>query len=174
MEKESGVGLFKIELNNQGDYIEIPTADTGFFDRFVETYRQIGNAARDLPGRYRETDEACALPRHESKTVEKIREKVRFCEESAERIDGVFGQGTLKKYFREQYENIPDFMPGAECFIDFFEQMAPVLEKLFGRKVDEQDKADIMSMPQYTDLAAHNLDGHRTVFDGGKHRGRKH
>lgn len=174
MEKESGVGLFKIELNNRGDYIEIPTADTGFFDRFVETCRQIGNAARDLSGRYREIDEARVLPGHESKTVEKIREKVRFCEESTERIDGVFGQGTLKKYFREHYGNTPDFMPGAECLIDFFEQMAPVLEKLFGRKVDEQDKADIMSIPRYVDLANHNSNRHRTVFDGGKQRGRKH
>lgn len=173
MEKESGVGLFKIELNKWGDYIEIPTTDTGFFDRFVETYRQIVNAARELPGRYREIDEARVLTGHENKTVEKIRAKVRFCEEAAERIDSVFGQGTLKKYFREHYADIPDFMPGAECFIDFFEEMAPVLENLFGRKVYERDKADIMSMSQYTDLANHNLNGQRTVFDGRKRRGRK-
>lgn len=173
MEKESGVGLFKIELNNWGDYIEIPKTDTGIFDRFMEVYRQIANAARELPGSYREIDEAHALPRHENKTAEKIRAKVRFCEEAAEKIDSVFGQGTLKKYFHEYYEDISDFMPGAECFIDFFEQMAPVLEKLFGRKVDEQDKADIMSIPRYMDLANHNSDWHRTVFDGRKRRGRK-
>lgn len=174
MEKESDVGLFKIELNKWGDYIEIPTTDTGFFDRFVETYRQIVNAARELLGRYREIDEARVLPGHENKTVEKIRAKVRFCEEAAERVDSVFGQGTLRKYFREHYENIPDFMPYTECFIDFFERIAPVLEKLSGRKVEEQDKADVMSMPQYTDLAAHNLDGHRTVFDGRNRHERKH
>lgn len=153
MRKESNLGLYKIELNNMGDYIEISTADTGLFDRFVETYMQIASAAKDLPRRYREIDKVRVIPGHESRTVEKIRAKVKFCEESAERIDLVFGQETLRKYFREHYEKIPDFMPGTECLIDFFENMVPVLEKLFGRKVNERDKADIMSMSQYTDLA---------------------
>lgn len=40
-------------------------------------------------------------------------------------------------------------MPGTEYFIDFFEQMVPVLEKLFGRKIDERDKKAVKSMTQY-------------------------
>lgn len=149
MSKESNSGLYKIELNDMGDYIEISTADTVIFDRFVETYRQIVNAAKDLPRRYREIEKVRVIPGHENKMVEKIRANVRFCEESAEKIDLVFGQGTLKKYFREHYEKIPDFMPGTEYFIDFYEQMAPVLENLFGRKVDERDKKAVKSMTQY-------------------------
>lgn len=149
MSKESNSGLYKIELNDMGDYIEISTADTVIFDRFVETYRQIVNAAKDLPRRYREIEKVRVIPGHENKTVEKIRANVRFYEESAEKIDLVFGQGTLKKYFREHYEKIPDFMPRTEYFIDFFEQMAPALEKLFGRKVDERDKKAVKSMTQY-------------------------
>lgn len=149
MSKESKSGLYKIELNDMGDYIEISTADTGLFDRFVGTYRQIVNAAKDLPRRYGEIEKVRVIPGHENKTVEKIRANVRFYEESAEKIDLVFGQGTLKKYFREHYEKIPDFMPRTEYFIDFFEQMVPVLEKLFGRKVDERDKKAVKSMSQY-------------------------
>lgn len=149
MSKESNLALYKIELNNMGDYIEISTADTGLFDSFVETYRKIVNAAKDLPRRYREIEKVRIIPGHENKTVEKARAHVRFCEESAEKIDLVFGQGTLKKYFREHYEKIPDFMPGTECFIDFFEQMVPVLERLFGRKVNERDKKAVKSMTQY-------------------------
>lgn len=149
MSKESKSGLYKIELNDMGDYIEISIADTGLFDSFVETYRQIVSAAKELPRRYREIEKVRVIPGHENKTVEKIRANVRFYEESAEKIDLVFGQGTLKKYFREHYEKIPDFMPGTEYFIDFFEQMAPVLEKLFGRKIDERDKKAVKSMTQY-------------------------
>lgn len=149
MSKESNSRLYKIELNDMGDYIEISTADTGLFDRFVETYRQIVNAAKDLPRKYREIEKVRVIPGHENKTVEKIRANVRFYEESAEKIDLVFGQGTLKKYFREHYEKIPDFMPRTEYFIDFFEQMAPALEKLFVRKVDERDKKAVKSMSQY-------------------------
>lgn len=149
MSKESNSGLYKIELNDMGDYIEISTADTGIFDRFAETYRQIVSAAKELPRRYREIEKVRVIPGHENKTVEKIVANVRFYEESAEKIDLVFGQGTLKKYFREHYEKIPDFMPGTEYFIDFFEQMAPVLEKLFGRKVDQRDKKAVKAMSQY-------------------------
>lgn len=149
MSKEGNLGLYKIELNNMGDYIEISTADTGLFDSFVETYKQIADAAKDLPGRYREIDKVRVIPGHENKTVEKIRVKVRFCEESAEKIECIFGQGTLKKYFRSLYEEIPDFMPGEECFIDFFEQIAPVLERLFERKISEGYKKRIRSMGQH-------------------------
>lgn len=149
MSKESNSGLYKIELNDMGDYIEISTADTGLFDRFAETYRHIVSAAKELPRRYREIEKVRVIPGHENKTVEKIRANVRFYEESAEKIDLVFGQGTLKKYFREHYEKILDFMPRTEYFIDFFEQMVPVLEKLFGRKVDERDKKAVKSMTQY-------------------------
>lgn len=149
MSEDSKSGLYKIELNDMGDYIEISTADTVIFDRFVETYRQIVSAAKELPRRYREIEKVRVIPGHENKTVEKIRANVRFYEESAERIDLVFGHGTLKKYFREHYEKIPDFMPGTEYFIDFYEQMAPVLENLFGRKVDERDRKAVKSMSQY-------------------------
>lgn len=149
MSEESKSGLYKIELNDMGDYIEISTADTVIFDRFVETYRKIAGAAKDLPRRYKEIEKVRAIPGHENKTVKKIRANVRFYEESAEKIDLVFGHGTLKKYFREHYEKIPDFMPGTECLIDFFEEMAPVLENLFGRKVDERDKKAVKSMTQY-------------------------
>lgn len=149
MSEESKSGLYKIELNDMGDYIEISTTDTVIFDRFVETYRQIAGAAKDLPRRYKEIEKVRAIPGHENKTVEKIRANVRFYEESVEKIDHVFGQGTLRKYFREHYEKIPDFIPGTECFIDFFERMVPVLENLFGRKVDERDRKAVKSMSQY-------------------------
>lgn len=86
MSKESNSGLYKIELNDMDDYIEISTADTGLFDRFVATYRQIVSAAKELPRRYREIEKVRIIPGHENKTVEKARANVRFCEESVERI----------------------------------------------------------------------------------------
>lgn len=149
MSKERNLGLYKIELNNMGDYIEISTAYTGLFDSFVETYKQIADAAKALPEKYREIEAVHVIPGHENKTVEKIRANVKFCEESVEKIERVFGQGTLKKYFRDHYEKLPDFMPGTECFIDFFEQIAPVLERLFGRKINEGYKKRIKSMGQH-------------------------
>lgn len=113
MSKESKSGLYKIELNNMGDYIEISTADTGLFDRFVETYRQIVSAAKELPRRYREIEKVRVIPGHENKTVEKIRANVRFCEKRLKRLTSFLDRehlrnifaSTMRKYlilFREQ------------------------------------------------------------------------
>lgn len=148
MGKKNNVKLYKVELNDRGDFIEISTADTELFDRFVETYIQISDAAKDLLLRRKEIDKDCTISGNREKNMRKIRANVRFCEESSEKIDCVFGQGTLRKYFRRLYEEVPYFLPGTECFIDFFKQMAPALECFFERKINEKDKAYIMSMLQ--------------------------
>ena len=51
--------------------------------------------------------------------------------ESAGRIDDIFGEGTLRKYFRKFYEVNPDFVPDDECLYDFIEEMTPILNELF-------------------------------------------
>lgn len=174
MNKENNAKLYKIELNDMGDYIDISTADQELFDRFRETFKQITDAAKDLPRRYREIDKVRAVPTHENKIVEKIRIKVRFYEESAEKIDSIFEQGTLKKYFRSLYEEIPDFMPGTECFIDFYDRIIPVLEGLFGRKVDDSEKKRIRSMGKYVNFDGQISGGNKVAPRRGKRYGKKH
>lgn len=52
--------------------------------------------------------------------------------EIGERFDMVFGEGTLRKYFRELYEVFgDDFIPDDECLEDFIDEITPVLNKLF-------------------------------------------
>lgn len=174
MSKKNDSRLFKIELNDKGDYIDISTADQELFDKFRETYKQIADAAKDLPRRYEEIDNVRVIPGHENKTVEKIRAKVRFWEEAAEKIDCIFGQGTLKKYFRSLYEEIPDFMPGTECFIDFYDQMVPALEKLFGCRVDDSEKARIRSMGKYVNFDGQISGGNKVAPRRRKRYGKKH
>ncbi|MDE7133016.1 MAG: hypothetical protein K2O65_14710 [Lachnospiraceae bacterium] len=174
MNKENNAKLYKIELNDMGDHIDISTGDTELFDRFRETYKQIADAAKDLPRRCEEIDKVRAIPGHENKIVEKIWINVRFCKESAEKIDDIFGQGTLKKYFRSLYEKIPDFVPEANCFIDFYDQMIPVLEKLFGRKVDDSEKERIRSMGKYVNFYGQTPGGDKVVPNRRKRYGKKH
>lgn len=174
MSKESNLGLYKIELNNMGDYIEISTLDTGLFDRFVETYKQIVNTAKDLPRKYKEIDKVCIIFGHENSIVEKIRIRVRFFEESAKKIDSIFSQDALKKYFRSLYEEIPDFMPETKCFIDFYDHMIPVLEELFGHIVDDSEKEYIRSMGRYVYFDGQTSGGNKVVPNRRKRYGKKH
>jgi hypothetical protein len=48
-------------------------------------------------------------------------------QECYRRIDELFGEKTLEKYFRKFYEGIPDFSPGEECIGDFITSIASAI-----------------------------------------------
>ena len=77
------------------------------------------------------------------------RVNVDFSKEATVIIDGIFGSDTVKKYFRNIYSEIPDFLPDTDCIIDFFEQITPVIEKLFDRKIEKQKAASKARMEKY-------------------------
>ena len=170
MDKENNV--FKIELNEVGDHIDISTADTDLFNRFVAGYRQIADMAEGLPQKYKEIEQRYEQPCVE-KTVDIARANVGFSEAAIKIIDDILGNGTIKKYFSKLYKEVADFMPGTECFIDFYNQMLPILEKLFDRRVDDSEKERIRSMGQYIYFSSHNSGKNKAVPNRRKRRGKK-
>ena len=157
MEKEKieskSTNLIKVEVNNFGDYITISPDNPIFFDRFVAGYKKITDMAYAVPAKLEEITK-----RHEGKDdfsaiMDKAKEmsaaNVEFSKEAVVIIDEIFGADTVKKYFRNVYEEIPDFLPDADCIIDFFEQMAPVIEKLFGQKIERQQADSKARMAKY-------------------------
>lgn len=161
--------LIKIELNDKGGHIVIPTGDSTLFDRFMAWFLQIADEAAELPGEYRKIEKKHGSAKDLSmdKVVDITRADVEFSEKTIKIIDNLFGEGTLKKYFRQLYDEAPDFLPGAECFVDFFKNIAPVMETLFNRKIDANSKERIESMAGYMHW---NRKPHRTV---GKKHGRR-
>lgn len=139
---------YKIELNNYGDFIEITTTNMEVFDRFTGGYRLIADMAERLPQKYREIDRKYGESDNK-RALEIARAHVNFSEKAEIIIDDILGAGTTRKYFRDLYENIEHFTPYAKCYIDFYDQMLPVLEKLFKRKVSNSEKSRIRSMAQY-------------------------
>lgn len=172
MGKENDVRLFKIELNDAGDHIDISTADTDLFDRFVAGYRQIADMAEGLPQKYKEIEQKYEKPCVE-KTVEIAMTNFGFSEAAIKIIDDIFGESIIKKYFNKLYKELPDFLPGTECFIDFYDQMGPVLEKLFERRVDESEKERVRSMGQYIYFGSHNSSKNIAVSNRRKRRRKK-
>ena len=61
--------------------------------------------------------------------------------EYEEKINELFGQDVLKKYFRECYESDPNgFIPDQECINDFLEEITPVLNDVYNTRFNRIQK----------------------------------
>ncbi len=146
-------GLLKIELNEQGEYIVVSADNTSLFDKFVSGFKYITDLAEKIHAaldqiekKYEERDDFAAVM---EKTQEMSCENVKFSTEAVQMIDSLFGPDTVRKYFRDEYAEIPDFLPDADGILDFFEQIIPVMEALFKRKVERQRQAGKARMSKY-------------------------
>ncbi len=144
----SNIGILKIELNDNEDYTVISTDDDTFFERFAEAYKTILEKAENLEKRYTDLEEKYKDNEME-RIVQKIKEKRKFSESATEIIDHIFGEGTVSKYFRDIIEEVPGFVPSADCMLMFLEQVTPDIEKLFNKKLDEREKLSKARMAKY-------------------------
>lgn len=142
------VGLLKICLNDEGEYTVISTDDDTFFERFSDGYKRVMEKAENLDAKYAEIDKKYAESDID-RIVEKTRAKREFSESAAQIIDSIFGKDTVKKHFSDIYNEIPDFVPSAECMLSFLEQVTPGIEKLFNKTISERDKASKERMAKY-------------------------
>lgn len=151
--QKNDVSIIKIELNGSGDYIAVSADDSTLFDRFASGYKRISELADEVPKKLDEIEKKYAVAEDEKTkidmTVEMSRVNVDFSNEAVNIVDAIFGAGTVKKYFRDVYEEIPEFLPGAECFVDFFSQISPTMESIFSKKIEERNKKSMERMAKY-------------------------
>lgn len=146
-----GAEVDEITLNKHGDKIQVSADDASLFDRFTNGYDKIVKMADEMPSKLevaeKEFDgkEDSDIP----KAVSMSRVRVDFCEKAIGIIDEIFGDGTAKKSFRDGYEAMPDFLPDEDMFIAFFEKMTPIMEDIFNRKMERQEKASKARMAKY-------------------------
>jgi len=74
---------------------------------------------------------------------------ISLSEEAANVMNSVLGEGATRKFFRDVYKEIPDFLPDVECFLDFFDSLIPVIEKLTGHKEKLEKLASKRRMSKY-------------------------
>ena len=151
--EEKNIGLLKVELNSEGDYIAISADNPIFFDNYAAGFKHIADLADEIPAKLEEIEKRYVgkddFNSMMDKTLEMSKVNVQFSKEAVSVIDGIFGEGTVKKYFRNIIEEIPDFLPDVDCIIDFFEKITPVIEKLFNRKIENQRKKSKERMAKY-------------------------
>lgn len=138
MKAENRVWLMDVEFCN-GEKITVSGNDISIIERFEAAGEELEALADDMERR--ETEEKTAK--------EKIAERREFSEKAAEIMDGVFGEGTTRKYFGDVYEAIPDFCPDVECFMDFWDSLIPVIERLSDHKVKLEKLASKARIDKY-------------------------
>lgn len=147
------ITLHQIELNSEGDYIVISGDDPELYDKFVAGYKQLMDAADGIKTQIGQIEKQYeGRPDMDSvmnKTIEVSRVNVGFSNMAVSVIDGIFGEGTVRKRFREAYEEIPDFLPDASCIMDFFEKIIPITEKVFDRKIKKDEELRKQRMKKY-------------------------
>lgn len=146
-----GVEIDEITINKHGDKTQVSADDASFFDRFANGYNEIVKLADEMPSKLEAVEKEFEEKEDSDidKAVSLSRVRVDFCEKAISIIDGIFGEGTARKSFREGYEAMPDFLPDEDMFIMFFEKMTPIMEDIFHRKLEHQQKASKARMAKY-------------------------
>lgn len=150
---DSSASLVKVELNSKGDYAVISTDDATLFDRFVAGFKHVSDIADAVPAKLKEIEKKYARNTDTTSKMDKVleisRANVNFSREAVSVVDSIFGEKTVRKYFRNIYEQLPDFVPNPDCILEFFEKVTPEMEKLFNRKMEERDKLRKQRMSKY-------------------------
>jgi len=138
--------LTPIIVNEYGDEIYIDINDTTFVDKvinlfqwFEEKNREIGELINKKKDEFDNIDVTDKDKINSYKTYISIFNEM--YKEICEQFDKVFGEGTIRKYFRKLYEVYgDDFVPDDECITDFIEEIMPVLDQLFAMRKEKNKK----------------------------------
>lgn len=151
--EEISTSFQKIELNSEGDWIVISSDSTGTFDKFVVGYKRIMDMADSTAAQIRQIERDYTGAEGINAEMERViaisKVNVGFSEDAVRIIDEIFGEGTVRKYFRFAYEAVPDFLPDSGCISDFFEKITPVMEQMFNRKLEKDETTRKKRMEKY-------------------------
>lgn len=141
MRIDNRVTLTKVYVGSGDDYIVVSGNDISIIDRFLAA----GDALEALGAELDKKESEIGEDGHKDE-MELHRE---FSERAAEIMDGVFGDGTTRKFFGDVYAVIPNFQPDLECFLDFWDSLIPVIERLSEHKVKLEKLASKQRMAKY-------------------------
>lgn len=140
MKAENRVWLTKVTFSN-GDFIVVSGNDISIIDRFLNAGEELEALADEMEKKDSEIDE-----KDYRKAIE---ERKYFSEKATAIMDGVFGEGTTRKFFGDVYAVIPNFQPDLECFLDFWDKLIPVIERLSEHKIKLEKLASKQRMAKY-------------------------
>lgn len=141
MRIDNRVQLTKVYVGCGDDFIVISGNDISVFDRFRAAGDKLETLVAEMEKKESEIDE--------NDYQKQINERRSFSEKAAEIMDNVFGDGTTRKFFGDVYAVIPDFQPDLECFLDFWDSLIPVMERMSEHKIKLEKLASKQRMAKY-------------------------
>lgn len=141
MRIDNRVQLTKVFVGGGDDFIVISGNDISIFDRFRAAGDELTALAEEMEKKESESGDM--------DYKKEIEERKRFSEKAAFIMDGVFGEGTTRKFFGDVYAAIPNFQPDLECFLDFWDKLIPVIERLSEHKIRLEKLASKQRMAKY-------------------------
>lgn len=136
------VHLTRVYVGGGDDFIVISGNDISIFDRFRAAGDELEMLVLEMEKKESEVTE-------EKDFKKEIEDRKHFSERATSIMDGVFGEGTTRKFFGDVYDEIPDFQPDLECFIDFWDSLIPVIERLSEHKIKLEKLASKQRMAKY-------------------------
>lgn len=141
MRADNRVQITKVYLGGGSDFICVSGNDISVIDRFVDAGNRLEALAEEMKKTVSEDKER--------DTAKEIEERKEFSQKATEIMDGVFGEGTTRKFFGDVYAVIPNFQPDLECFLDFWDSLIPVIERLSEHKIKLEKLASKQRMAKY-------------------------
>ena len=116
-------GIKRIEVNDQGECIEISANDANFYDRFAEMLRWLNAEEDKISAFEKEQAEKYGSENTTDRLLDEIKRVTTLYKECAERIDMIFGKDTCRKVFG-------NIVPDEILIGDFLDQITPIISKL--------------------------------------------
>lgn len=142
----------KVYVNEYDDYILIDPGDHTFLGRFADFIHwlegkqvELDKISADMKAKYSgremfKEDEEGNIDIDTEQLADLINIQTSAYKECREKVEELFGQDALKKYFRLSYEINPNFIPDLDYIFDFIEEITPVLEKTYGARAERINK----------------------------------
>lgn len=128
-------GIRRIEVNDNGDYIEISANDPKLFERFGAMLKwleqqqdDIRKFSDDLDEKYKNVKESDVIESSDSpvfqKRMEVVHRLAKLYEDTGAQLDAIFGSHTCDKVFGA------NVTPDETMVSDFLDQLTPIMQKI--------------------------------------------
>lgn len=149
----TNLSLEEIVVNTHGDKIIISPDDSAMLDNFVKCFENVLNMANECAQKIEEIERRYVGKEGAENDIAMVSEissvNVDFSNRGIKEIDNIFGDGTIRMYFRDHYEKAKGFVPGMGCLMEFLSQISPVMENVFGKTVANIEKYSKEKMAKY-------------------------
>lgn len=153
MRLENRVQLTKVYFGSDDNFIVVSGNDASIYLKFVSARTKFLALVDEL-----DEKELAIREKYKGKTDEEISDEdlelilllyKDLYTKSEKIMDGVFGDGTTRKFWGDVFSVIPDYVPATEAWMDYFDALIPVVERMSDHTAKLEKLASSKRMARY-------------------------